>query len=258
MSAETSPTKSEVDTASPDDDILEQEEHFIGRELQEVPPADPGNYCNARRWEYEAETDEVTGNDTEKKVFVGYCDNEAGKKTDHFGEGRCNWHGGASSGAPKHNQNAAKHHLSSDPHHYHENLPREEQQWITDMSEVIVRRVKEQKGHADALDYTLARRVAIKLHIVSNASKHIEEVTGLLQTIVTEHGSHEESSPLLKDVRQYDDSIFKNLRELGVLNDPESQKADALGEWREYMEQGHEQAEELEDPIDVDGGPVDG
>lgn len=41
------------------------------------------------------------------------CKKKAGWGTDHLGSGRCKFHGGASTGAPKGNQNARKHGIYS-------------------------------------------------------------------------------------------------------------------------------------------------
>jgi hypothetical protein len=62
------------------------EEELIGMPTSEVPRMSPGEDCNAKRWEKRGE----------ETIFVGYCDNGAGKGTDHFGEGRCKHHAGSS------------------------------------------------------------------------------------------------------------------------------------------------------------------
>lgn len=73
-------------------------EGLIGRPMEVVPPVPPGWDCNARRWERNEEADDV-------RIFVGYCKNRAGKGTDHVGEGRCKFHGGAADNVGRENGN---------------------------------------------------------------------------------------------------------------------------------------------------------
>lgn len=232
----------------PEYEPLLDEDQAIGREshlIQQVPPGPnpnaEGDYprCNAKRTEDVKDSDTHNEYDETRTVFQGYCRNKAGKGTDHVGEGRCKHHGGKA-GAPKHNQNGATHAATADPHHYAESLPTEEREFVEDATATICDRIRAQKGDVDFLDRILARRVAIKLHMVAKASDYVENVSGLLQTIQHEHGSHEDKAPLIDEIRRYDDSIFGNLRQLGVLNDPESQKADAMGDWREFITSGQQ------------------
>jgi hypothetical protein len=215
---------------------LELEEDFIGEESHLVPKLDPGEYCNAKK------TKDVDGEDGETRtIFEGYCQSEAGKGTDHLGEGRCKWHGGSvpkgKNGAPAHNQNAAKTHTTSDPHHYHENLPPEEQEWIEDTSASILDRIRRIHGREpDFLDRTLARSVAINFHILSKARDYSKDE--LVQVIVHEGGSHEEKGALVEEVRRFQNSIIQNLKQLGVLEDPETKKANALDQWRSFVDDG--------------------
>lgn len=208
-------------------DPLEQEDEFVGEPRSLVPTKDPGEYCFGKRWE---------GKDEEnRQLFAGYCRLAPGFGTDHVGEGRCKFHGGAG-GPPANNQNAQKHALTADPHHYHENLEQEEKQFVEDVSAAIEDRLRRVKGEKpDYLDRVLARRVAVKLHMVCQASDYTENVAGLVQTVFTEDGTYDEKTPLVEEIRRFDESIFRNLKDLGVLDDPESQKADALESWREFV-----------------------
>lgn len=70
---------------------------LLGQPLDEVPIRSPDENCNGRRWEHRDEGDEV--------VFVGYCQNRAGKGTDHVGDGRCKFHGGAADNTGESNGN---------------------------------------------------------------------------------------------------------------------------------------------------------
>lgn len=213
---------------------LEMEEEFIGEESHLVPTIDPGEDCNAKKTENVDDPEDGT-----RTLFKGYCSNKAGKGTDHVGSGRCMFHAGKtdSGGAPDHNQNAAKSHTTSDPHHYHENLPQDEKEFIEDTTASILDRIRRIHGREpDFLDRVLARRVSINLHICSKASDYSKDE--LVQVIVHDGDSHEEKGALVEEVRQFSNSIFRNLKKLGVLEDPESQKAQQGNNWRQFVEQG--------------------
>lgn len=208
----------------------QDESAFIGLPTDQVPKKDPDDYCNAKKTKRDDE-----GN----SVFAGYCRAQAGKGTDHFGEGRCKHHGGAikGGGAPDGNQNRATHALYSDPQHYYRSLSSEEKAFIHEMSQAICRRLREQRDKIDSMDWIMARRIAIELHIVAKANHHVEEI-GLTQTIRTEFGSRETSGALLEEIRKRDRAIFRMLDKLGVLDNP---RVEDMPEWQETVEiMGHE------------------
>lgn len=245
---------------------IADEQDFIGMESHVVPGLDPGEDCYAKKTITLNFSDLSLGkvedrlleqikkkNDWEalkeqgdyRTFFKGYCRSKAGRQTEHEGEGRCKWHGGDTSkvdtaGAPKHNQNGATHGLNADPHHYFESLDPERKEFVRNVSAAIQDRIRQNVGEEpDYLDKVLIRRIAIKLDMVAKASNYVENVSGLIQVITTEHGSHEDKAPLLEEIRRFDDSIFKNLKDLGVMRDPESKKADALDSWRDFVESGN-------------------
>lgn len=243
----------EVDPYAP----LQHEEEYKGKEMHLIPKVPPGpnpgtNYdaCNARKTE-RVEVD--APDESYRTVFRGWCQAHAGSGTDHKGEGRCKWHGGATDdgGPPAHSQNRQKHALSADPHHYERNLSTAERGFIEDAQDSILGRVSKQKGEIDFLDRVLARRIAIELHIVSKASDYVENESGLIQIITGEHGSQEEKAALLDDIRKRDKDIIGMLKSVGVLDDPESQKASALDSWREFVE-GEEEEIDNTEVVDVD------
>jgi len=176
-------------------------------------------------------TDEICGA-TKRNGEDEVCKLPAGWGTEHVGEGRCKLHGG-NAGAPDGNQNAAKHPLHADPHHYYQSLDEEQQRFIDELAGVIQDRIYETAEEIDHMDLVLSRRVAIDLHIVSKASDYIANESGLLQEV----GPWEAPAPLLEEVRQYDESIFKNLKKLGVLDT--SEDSDTT-EWREFIADGAE------------------
>lgn len=107
---------------------------------------------------------------------------------------------------------------------------------MLDASATIEDRIRSIKGDVDYLDRILARRIAVRLHIVCQASDYTGNVVGLTQTVFTEDGTFDQKTPLVDEIRQYDKSIVQDLKSLGVLQDPESKKADALDSWRKFVE----------------------
>lgn len=231
------------------------EDDWIGEEIHVVPKLDPDDDCNGKKKMKEG--GEVVRNDDNHVLFGGYCNNPAGKATDHTGEGRCTFHGGDTEtpGAPTHNQNAAKQSLTADPHHYHENLPSDEQQWIEDTTTAMLERIRRIHGRdPDFLDQALAKSIAINFHILSKARDYSKDE--LVQVIIKDGDSIEEKGALVEEVRRFQNSIIDNIKKLGLLEDPETQKANALGEWREFVD-GDSGEDELE-VVDVDGKQVEG
>lgn len=202
------------------------EDELIGEHKDDVPKLPFGRLCNAMK----------TENGTGK--FLGYCRAFSGQGTDQD-DGRCKNHfGGSKVGAPEHNQHNRTHGMSADPMHYAESLDEEEQAWVQDMTATICDRVRANTGNVDPLDRTLARRLAIRLHIASRASEYVRD-NGMIETIWTDEGRQDVRNRLLEELRQFDKDIVNDLKKIGVLDDPESQKADALAEWKSYVEQGH-------------------
>lgn len=175
-------------------------------------------------------TDSICGA-TKRDGSEEVCGQPAGWGTDHVGRGRCKLHGGKG-GAPSGNQNASKHGLNSDPHHYYQSLEPEDQEWIDRVSSAILNRVRDDIGDADRIDFELIHRVAIELHILSRAENYIANESGLMQKA----GPRREAAPLLEEVRQYGDSVMQNLKNLGALPKPDNHTSMSPQEWREFVE----------------------
>jgi hypothetical protein len=142
----------------------------------------------------------------------------------------CYHHKGLEMGeAGENNGRAEKHGLGSDPKKYKARQDQEEADWIRSVRESILDRMRAYGREPDFLDEVLAERTAIQLHIVSNATEYVDK-NGLVQTVFVEDGGYEKDIPqkLVQELRQYDKDIISNLKKLGVLNDPDSQKADAM------------------------------
>lgn len=145
--------------------------------------------------------------------------------------GACKFHGGLSEGggAPLNNGNAEKHGLRADPKKYHARQSPEDKEWIHDLSATIEDRIRRVRGDVDPLDRVLARRIAIKLHIAAKASEYVDE-TGLVQEIFVEDGGYTKEIPngIVQELRQYDREIINELQKLGLIDDPDSQQAEAF------------------------------
>jgi ribosomal protein S25 len=159
----------------------------------------------------------------------GDCGLAAGWGTD-FDSGKCRFHRGTSPDGESHenNGNAEKHALSADPKKYHERQSDEEKEWIFELSETILDRIRRVRGDVDPLDRVLARRIAIKLHIAAKASEYVDE-TGIVQEVFVEDGGYTKEIPngIVQELRQYDREILNELKKLGLIDDPESSKAEA-------------------------------
>lgn len=205
-----------------------QEEEYLGQDFDSVPKIEPGSECNGKQME---RTDEG------ERLFDGYCSLPAGWGVVEGGEEgrRCKLHGGTpSGGAPVNNQNAAKHGLRADPHHYYESLPPEEKAFVEKLATTIEDRVRETKDTLDDLDRKLSRQIALQFHIATRATAHIGKESGLFQKV----GKREESAPLLEEVRQYNNAILSDLNKLGVFDSVEESNSESPDSWRGFIEDG--------------------
>jgi hypothetical protein len=164
------------------------------------------------------------------------CSLSAGWGTDHNGEGRCKFHGGASSGgarkgagAPENNGNAETHTLRSDPGAYYERQSEDGQDRIDAWAESWARR-----GGYNGLGFDkIFHTHATKLHQIESADEAIANEGVIITRIVdrTEAGEpikkDEENPAFLLQSRALKD-ILRFLKEFGCLDDPDSQQADAL------------------------------
>lgn len=159
----------------------------------------------------------------------GYCANKAGFRTDHLGEGRCYLHGGLSTSEG--NNYAEKHGLYADRQNYYENRDAHEQAWI----DSIVESVLDDAPFGPEAKYKLemVRNVAIDMHKMKDANDYIDE-KGVVDRDKTV-GYTDDGKPIKMDEEnvlniaydRLDRATTRKLEKLGVLDDPESQKAEA-------------------------------
>jgi len=150
---------------------------------------------------------------------------------------RCRNHGGSpGSGAQEDNQNGAKHHLHSDPGKLVRNLEGERRVRYEAMYDALCERYADVHGEPDALAREHVRRVAIESIKLELADEWMSErgVDGnpLVEEReeATERGIsrlerpsmlHSIADKLRRENRQW-------LKDMGLMPDPESEKADAM------------------------------
>ena len=160
---------------------------------------------------------------------VGYCANPAGFRTDHTGDGRCYLHGGIST---THGNNYAETHgLYSDRQNYYENRPQKEQQWIDAIVESLLDDAP--FGPDNFAKMQMVRNLAIDMHKLQRANDYIDE-KGVVHKDKTV-GYTDDGRPIKQDEENvlnvaYDRlnrTMTRQLKELGILDDPDSQQAEA-------------------------------
>jgi hypothetical protein len=161
----------------------------------------------------------------------GFCANKAGFRTDHVGEGRCYLHGGASKSANKGNNHAETHGLYSDRQNYYSNRSTDEQAWI---DAVVDSLLDDASFSADNMaKLQMVRNIAIDMHKQQRANDYIDEV-GVVNKDKTV-GYTDDGRPIKEDVENalnvaYDRlnrTMTRQMEKLGILEDPESQKAES-------------------------------
>lgn len=182
-----------------------------------------GYYCNARIREHrvpeEWDQDEA------------FCANRAGFRTDHFDEGRCYLHGGGSKTANQGNNYAEKHGLYADRQNYYKNRSTEEQEWIDAVTESLIDDAP--FGSENFAKMQMVRNIAIDMHKMQDANTFIDQA-GLVQEDKTV-GYSSDGKPIKEDQENpinvtYDRlnrTMTRQLKELGCLDDPDSQQAEA-------------------------------
>ncbi len=180
-------------------------------------------YCNAQIREHRVPD--------EWDQDVAYCANKAGFRTDHVSEGRCYLHGGASRSANMGNNNGETHGLYSDRQNYYTHRGESEQAWIDAVVESLLDDAPFDGTNMAKLQ--MVRNIAIDMHKQQRANNYIDNV-GVVNKDKTV-GYTDDGRPIKEDVENalnvaYDRlnrTMTRQMKELGILDDPESQKADS-------------------------------
>jgi len=232
-----------TDGPRPDD-----HEELHGEPLDNVEQIEADYHCNARKWSWE---DEET---QDQQLFDGFCNNRAGFKTDHVGAGRCTYHGG-SAGAPEKNTNAAKHHLYTQRTNYYETRTAEEQLWIDE----LVRSMMEDApfGADNFQKFQMIREIAIDMHKKRQSNDYTAEEGLIKENVVRD----DDGDPMMQDGElvtdtdenpvnltydRLDRTMTRKMKELGLLDDPESQKAESGQSIAEQLAKLRSEAEDDE------------
>lgn len=145
-----------------------------------------------------------------------------------------NYAKGNDGGAPPANQNAATHHLYSDPDKLLTHLEREEPeayQWVHDKYEGYLEDAPfgPDSAAADQLlqvavrEYSIWTATGIQLREGILTKTHIKGSGGELHEVEREH-------PVNKPLNRMERQVTQRLKQLGVIDDPASQPTDALAD----------------------------
>lgn len=182
----------------------------------------------------------------------GYCALVEGYGTDSD-SGRCKYHGGASTGPPKGNNNAVKHGIYQQRSSYYEDLGAEEKAWVDSLVESMLEDAPFTKDNFHK--FQMLREVAIDIHKARRSNDYIGEEGVIVENIerdedgdpIYEDGelkTKAEENPVNLAYDRLKRTYVKQLKELGIMGDsPDAQQADAeesiasqLAAMREDME----------------------
>lgn len=148
------------------------------------------------------------------------------------GNSRCRMHGGAGSGAPEGNQNSARHGLYSDPANVLDNLAEndpEAYEWVCKKYDSYLDDAPFEDGtaKADELKQIAAQEFVIwrslGIQITDGVVVETNEPKG------NKYGDTLKDHPVNLPLDRMQRTVTTRLKELGVLDDPETQQADAEG-----------------------------
>lgn len=159
------------------------------------------------------------------------------------GGDRCRMHGGKGSGAPDKNQNARSHGLHSTPEYLLEDLDDSHLDTYHATFEALCTRYQE--IHGSDPDFAAKKRlsrVAVEMvkedladeYLKQNASEHIlveDETIGYSEDDTPQEVT--QANKLLPELTALKRETRLALKDMGLLNDPESQKADEMGQVRQ-------------------------
>lgn len=165
-----------------------------------------------------------------------HCALVAGHGTDSD-EGRCKFHGGASSGAPKGNQNAKKHGIYSQRSNYYNDLPAEEKAWVDSLVQSMLNDAPFTEDNFQK--FQMVREIAIDMHKKRHANDYIAEEGIVQENIVRDEDGNPvtdqngdlvtetDENPVNLAYDRLDRTMTRKMKELGILDDPDSAQAEA-------------------------------
>jgi len=161
--------------------------------------------------------------------MIGYCANTAGFRTNHVGEGRCYLHGGCT---PSGTSNAETHGLYTQRQSYYENRSKLEQRWMDAVEQSLLDDLPG-SGEPSFAKLQMIRNISIDMHKTKRANEYIDDV-GVVHKDKTV-GYTDDGRPIKEDQENalnvaYDrlnKTITRQLKELGILDSPDKQQAEA-------------------------------
>lgn len=163
----------------------------------------------------------VTNRETERQ---GYCLRYP------MESGRCYVHGGASEGAPEGNTNAMTHGLQARRSNYYQQLEDQDKAFVEALVDSWLDDAPFDRDNMAKV--TELYRIAIDQHRLWRATDEYAE-EGLMKDVVvgvSEAGApieSEDENPMNLAYSRLDGDVYSKLKKLGVLDDPDSQKAEA-------------------------------
>lgn len=148
------------------------------------------------------------------------------------GGDRCRMHGGSGSGNPNAESAALQHGVRADPTNLYENLGEEATEWIDTKVDAYLEGAGLER---DTPSGDLVEMAVITMYQARSGHAHLAE-EGIARTSVvgTSEGGRpitdEEEHYLNKVVSRHSTDFRMMLKDAGVLKDPESQQAEAVGD----------------------------
>lgn len=156
------------------------------------------------------------------------CQNPAGWGTDHQGEGLCSLHEDDPEFLPEFR-------LFEPNHGYYSQQDEDDRHKLEKIAYDITMRFQEQGGRVDEFDKEQARMLAIDMHLVRRSSQYVSR-----PLMKGGDDGDEEVNQMIHQHRRLQESIIDRAAKLGILQDPESKKAQSEQEkaesWKEFVE----------------------
>jgi hypothetical protein len=144
--------------------------------------------------------------------------------------GRCYHHGGASTGPPEGSANALKHGVTATPSNLYKHLDDSERAWIDEIYEAYI---QEAPFGEDSPKCERLLRTCVMMWQEWSGTEHVVGEGPSEETAVGVNDSGEpivdhEQHHLVRYTSDLNDKVRMNLKDLGLLDDPQSQQADGV------------------------------
>ena len=220
--------------------IEDTDEDLTGKPADDVPKREPDGDCNGKR----------TKGRGGESVFVGYCGQPEGWGCGpDITEGRCKHHGGLNSGengqgGTEDNTNAVTHGAFADHNSYYQNVIDDAMRaFVDDVFEDYLEQYRELHGDPPLGIESELFRISVTHAKDIGLDRWADDKPEELESghpLVDKETRHKSVGDEIVEERKYRESVVAQaqkklstdrrqwLKDLGLLEDPESQKADAL------------------------------